>query len=146
MVDPTFGTEESRNDLRFYPPPRYRRRQTVFFTVECKCLHVKRNSGFVHLADLYVKKGLQRFVDGRYSQGLPCGGMVGYVMDNRVEDAFTRVCKEIAKRSANLRMRKKDPLRYPSGALPECACSAETAHVRAGDEWMARSSLSGGRV
>jgi hypothetical protein len=68
-----------RNDLRFYPPNH--QGQTIFFTVECKRLRVTTKSHFTHLANKYVEEGIQRFVDGRYSAGLPCGGMVGYVMD-----------------------------------------------------------------
>ena len=86
VTDPTFGTQTGRNDLRFYH--RDIPGQRVFFTVECKRLHVTTASGFRHLADKYVDEGLQRFVDGKYSAGLPCGGMLGYVMDNRASEAF----------------------------------------------------------
>jgi hypothetical protein len=37
IVDPTFGMQKGRNDIRFYPPRHHA--QTVFFTVECKRLH-----------------------------------------------------------------------------------------------------------
>src|SRR5436853_4283413 len=82
--DPEFGTELGRNDLRFYPPNHHG--QTVFFTVECKRLRVQTDSGFYNLTNEYVDKGMMRFVKGQYSAGLPCGGMVGYVMDNNLGD------------------------------------------------------------
>jgi hypothetical protein len=128
ITDPTFGTEEGRNDMRFFPPQHYG--QKVFFTIECKRLHVTRKSGFVHLADAYVKDGVQRFVNGQYSSGLPCGGMVGYVMDNRMQAAFSKVQDEIRKYSKDLRLVNGKILRQPSFCLPECTFSADTIHTR----------------
>lgn len=69
ITEPGFGTELGRNDLRFYPPNHHG--QTIFFTVECKRLRVASASGLRHLADKYSGEGIQRFVDGRYSLGLP---------------------------------------------------------------------------
>ena len=128
ITDPTFGTEEGRNDLNFFPPQHYG--QTVFFTVECKRLHVMRASGFKHLADLYVEKGIQRFVDGQYSSGLPCGGMVGYVMDGQVQTAFDNVQNEIACRLKSLCLLRRDALEKPSSVLPSYEFSADTVHAR----------------
>jgi len=102
ITDPDFGTELGRNDLRFYPQNHYG--QTVFFTVECKRLRVKSKSGLRHLADKYVDEGLRRFVDGRYSAGLPCGGMVGYVMDGNVTEGFATVRAAIEARATELRV------------------------------------------
>lgn len=127
ITDPTFGTHLGRNDLRFYPPQHHG--QSIFFTVECKRLHVRTASGFKHLVDEYVKEGLQRFVSGKYSSGLPCGGMVGYVMDNRIDDAFTHIQSEINARRTKLKM-KKNAMLVPSSVLPSCRYSAETLHTR----------------
>lgn len=132
ITDPTFGTESGRNDLRFYPPKNHR--QTIFFTVECKRLHVTTDSGFKHLADKYVKDGMQRFVDGKYSNGLPCGGMLGYVMDNRLDDAFARVQAEIKTRSSNLKTAGIKFFKIPSSTLPSHPWSADTFHKRADGE------------
>lgn len=115
ITDPEFGTEMGRNDLRFYPPQHYG--QTIFFTLECKRLRVTTESGFKHLADEYVEEGLQRFVDGKYSANLPCGGMLGYVMDNRIEEAVGYVQNEIVKRHSALKIKKKDSFRSPSSTL-----------------------------
>lgn len=126
ITDEAFGTELGRNDLRFYPPEHYG--QTVYFAVECKRLHVKTQSGFKHRAAEYVSQGLQRFVDGKYGEGLPCGGMLGYVMDNRIDDAFERVKGQIKARKRKLRMPKRNAIRLPSSVLSLCAHSADTFH------------------
>lgn len=126
--DPEFGTELGRNDLRFYPPNHHG--QTIFFTVECKRLRVKTDAHFYHLANEYVDKGMMRFVNGQYSSGLPCGGMVGYVMDNNVGDAFVSVTTEIEAKKAALRISTDLAFKAPSRLLPNHKWSADTLHVR----------------
>lgn len=146
IVDPTYGTQEGRNDMNFYPA--HHHGQKVFFTVECKRLHVSRpptieaqlkamtagkrkpKPTFEHLADDYVEDGMQRFVDERYSRGLPCGGMIAYVLDNRVGAAFARIRVEIAARRVPLAMKARPLLITPSTALPACQHSADTTHRR----------------
>lgn len=128
ITDPGFGTELGRNDLRFYPPNHYG--QTIFFTVECKRLRVTSESGLRHLADKYAIEGVQRFVDGRYSNGLPCGGMVGYVMDDQIALAFASMQEEILKRRSALRLPTQGDISAPSAVLPDYAWSADTLHER----------------
>jgi hypothetical protein len=130
LIDAYVGKELGRNDLRFFPPFPHHYGQKVFFTVECKRLHVTTDSGFRHLADEYVKEGLQRFVDGKYSLGLPCGGMLGYVMDNRTADAFARVCNEIKSQWRILKMKDAKMLHSPSSILPMQPQSADSIHHR----------------
>lgn len=117
ITDPNYGTELGRNDLRFYPPENFG--QTIFFTLECKRLRVRTQSGFDHLSGEYVGSGLKRFSsDDHYSSGLPCGGMLGYVMDGQLDEAFASVKSEIEKRKQELKMKKKRPVRTPSSVLP----------------------------
>lgn len=132
VTDPTFGTELGRNDLRFYPPEHHG--QTIFFTVECKRLHVTTDSGFRDRAAEYVEEGMRRFVDGTYSSGLPCGAMLGYVMDNRLNDAFATVRQEIRRHRASLTPRRRRFLKTPSSTLPSYRWSADTFHQRADGE------------
>jgi len=127
-TDPKFGTQLGRNDIRFLPAPHRHRR--VFFTAECKRLHVRTASAFRHLADKYVTDGMQRFVDGEYSKGVPCGGMVGYVMDNRVDTAFHRVRGEIKARRRKLRISTRHSHKTPSVSLPNWRHSLDTWHRR----------------
>jgi hypothetical protein len=129
VTDPDFGTELGRNDLRIYP--QNHRGQTVFFVVECKRLRVTTKSGFKHLADKYVEDGMQRFTDGGYATNLPCGGMLGYVMDDRLDDAFAKVQEEIDVRRATLKMKAKNSVRIPSSKLPRYRWSADSFHKRA---------------
>lgn len=123
-----FGTEIGRNDLRFYPPNHYG--QTIFFTVECKRLRVSSQSGVRHLADKYADDGIQRFVDGRYSAGLPCGGMVGYVMDNQTSRALASMRSEVTNKRCSLKMPTRSAVRCPSAVLPNYEWSADTVHNR----------------
>ena len=87
-------------------------------------------SGFKHLADEYVTAGMQRFVDGKYSKGVLCGGMVGYVMDNDLDTAFRRVRAEIKIRRRGLRIATRHADSTPSAALPAWRHSADTRHRR----------------
>ncbi len=129
ITDADCGTELGRNDLRFYPPVHHG--QTVFFTVECKRLRVPTKTGISHLADKYVEDGMQRFVDGRYAAEMPCGGMVGYVMDNKVSDAFESVESAIKARRKKLKIPVKGMCK-PSATLPQYEWSADTDHKREG--------------
>ena len=127
VTDSTFGTQEGRNDIIFFHRSISQR---IHFVVECKRLHVRTNSGFKHLADEYVDEGLMRFVNGRYAAGLPCGGMLGYVMDNDTSAAFDRVKNEILQKLSPLKMRDSKDLKHPSAVLPHCPHSADTIHLR----------------
>ena len=133
MTDADFGTELGRNDLRFYPPEHHG--QTIYFTLECKRLRVTTKSGLRHLADKYADEGIQRFVGGQYSPGLPCGGMVGYVMDNETSKAFDSVRSQIESKRTSLRIVKSNGIRVPSLVLPDYQWSADTLHERADGEF-----------
>jgi hypothetical protein len=136
VSDPDFGTELGRNDIRFYlASPTANLRQTIFFTIECKRLNVKRKSGFVALAREYVDDGIRRFVDGKYSEGLPCGGIVGYVMDSRMKNALASVTKEIEANSLVLKM-STVAMRCPACAVGGYKWSIETTHHRADGEFI----------
>jgi hypothetical protein len=140
ITDPEFGTELGRNDLRFYPQNHYG--QKVFFTVECKRLRVAAKTGIDQLAGEYVEAGIQRFVDGQYSAGLPCGGMVGYVMDNEKSKAFVAVQSAIKSRRKKLKL-QPNGLRVPSTVLPEYEWSADTQHKVSGEDFAVHHALLG---
>ncbi len=127
VTDATFGTQLARTDIRFFHRDF---KQRISFVVECKRLHVRTDSGFKHLADEYVDEGLLRFANSRYAEGLPCGGMVGYVMDNEVDKAFNRVKTEILQKLPALKMKNAQALRHPSLVLKGRPHSADTAHQR----------------
>jgi hypothetical protein len=129
ITEPDFGTELGRNDLRFYPPNHHG--QTVFFTVEFKRLRVTTPSGFKHLADKYVDEGVLRFVNGQYSAGLPCGGMVGYVLDNNTSKALASIMSEMKSKATSLRICRTKGIRLPSANFSGYEWSTDTFHDRA---------------
>lgn len=55
-----------------------------YLAYEAKRLNVKSRSGTTSLATPYVKEGVVRFVTEQYSQGLPLGCMLGYVLDGNL--------------------------------------------------------------
>ena len=132
ITDPIRGIQLGRIDLCFFPSEHHG--QKVFFTLECKRLRVHTKSGLKHLADKYVEKGLQRFVDGKYSADHPCGGMLGYVMDNCLDEAFNSIQCEIHKRRLVLKMKKKNSICVPSRTVPSHVWSLDTFHRRSDGE------------
>lgn len=140
VSDSTFGTELGRNDIVFFHRSVSQR---IFFTVECKRLHVRTSSGFKHLADKYVDEGLVRFTESRYSAGLPCGGMVAYVLDNDLDLAFEKVKAEILNKCKNLKMRMPGAFRQPSEVLKGLSYSADTNHIRKDGEFVVHHLLLG---
>lgn len=128
VTDAESGEQLGRNDLRFYH--RGIVSQKIFFTVECKRLHVTTDSGFRPLDKEYVEEGLARFVAGKYAMGLPCGGMLGYVLDNKVEVAFGRVIERITGNQTLLKIKLAKSIKRPSALLPDCSHSADTVHDR----------------
>jgi len=67
--------------------------------LECKRLNVNGAS----LAGKYVADGMMRFVSGKYVPAAPVGGMIGYVMDGRVENPSLAVIEQIRSSLAELR-------------------------------------------
>lgn len=63
----------------------------TYLAYECKRLNVRRPDGRRSLATEYVTQGLSRFVQGQYSEMLPVGCMLGYVLDGDVEHALRMV-------------------------------------------------------
>lgn len=55
-----------------------------YLAYECKRLNESRDDGRRSLAGEYVREGLSRFVAEQYSENLPVGCMLGYVLDGDV--------------------------------------------------------------
>jgi hypothetical protein len=75
------------------------------------CLEAKRLNAVVSgvrrsLADEYVKEGMQRFVDGKYSRFVRHGAMLAYVLDGNTDRAIQNVENNIRNRLSELRMDK----------------------------------------
>jgi len=87
------GRRLGRLDLHF----KYRTSQRDYFAFEAKRLHVSYPGGTIspEYAAYANDEGMGAFVAGQYSKGLPCAGMLGYVMDGNVEKAWTGVAARI---------------------------------------------------
>lgn len=78
----------------------------VYFALECKRLRWKFPGGqFSSLAGEYVTEGMYRYFNGKYAQGLDKGGMLGYVMDDGIDNAIEDVRKAVEKRRTELHMK-----------------------------------------
>jgi hypothetical protein len=91
-VDTDLEEIVGQKDLVFFPPAND---EDVYFCLEAKRLNAlvsgRRNS----LAHEYVTKGMQRFVDRKYSRHVHHGGMLGYVLDGEMDRAMANVANLI---------------------------------------------------
>ena len=62
-----------------------------YLAYEAKRLNVSTKTGVSSLATVYVTQGLCRFVTEQYSEGLPVGCMIGYVLDGDVASVHPKV-------------------------------------------------------
>ena len=67
----------------------------TYLAYECKRLNVRRRDGRRSLSTEYVKDGLLRFVESQYSDNLPIGCMLGYVLDGDLDHATSSVKAKI---------------------------------------------------
>ena len=74
----------------------------MYLAYECKRLNEVRDDGRRSLARRYVTDGLSRFVEGQYSENLPVGCMLGYVLDGDVQSAAASVRATIVERGQDL--------------------------------------------
>ena len=74
----------------------------TYLAYECKRLNELRHDGRRSLAGRYVTEGLSRFVEGQYSDNLPLGCMLGYVLDGDVQYAAARVRATIIERGQDV--------------------------------------------
>ena len=73
-----------------------------YLAYECKRLNDLRDDGRRSLAGDYVMKGLLTFVVDQYSEHLPVGCMLGYVLDGDVESAVSKVRATIVESSREI--------------------------------------------
>ena len=62
-------------------------------------------------ANEYVKEGMVRFVDEKYSTGLPTGGMIGYVVDGLCDNAIDAVSAAIDQHRDQLHVSPSETLK-----------------------------------
>lgn len=95
------GKEISRTDIRLYPPGKKRRH--VALILEGKRLNTPGSRAAAYVG----ADGMMCFIPTtqgavKYAAGMPCGAMLGYVMDGNVKRAHAAVCKAIKTKRALL--------------------------------------------
>ncbi len=91
----------------------------VYFAFECKRLNViNKNNRTSSLAKEYVMNGMTRFVgsEPQYAIGLKQGGMIGYVMNGKIDTAIASVNKQVKDNYIDLQMKSPNGLN-PSSRL-----------------------------
>jgi len=93
--------------------------ETVYFSIECKLLRVRRKNRTQSLAGKYVTEGMSRYFNGQYARDLDKGGMLGYVMDGNYNEAIKDVQKAVEKRRFDLYMQENETLNTSSLILSQ---------------------------
>ncbi|WP_165235547.1 hypothetical protein [Aquisphaera insulae] len=128
-VDVDLAKETGRKDIVFFPS----HDGSYYYCLEAKRLNARINGVMKSLADKYVKEGMQRFVDGKYSRHVQHGGMLGYVLDGDVERAMKNVLKNIQDNDSLLKM--ASPATWAESVhRPSDPHAKESAHLRDGDD------------
>ncbi|MDR3621538.1 MAG: hypothetical protein P4L85_19460 [Paludisphaera borealis] len=99
-IDIDIAKETGRKDIVFFPC----HDGDIYFCLEAKRLNARVSGVMKSMADEYVKEGMQRFVDGKYSRHVHHGGMLGYVLDSDIPRAMQNVLDNIRARHAQLGM------------------------------------------
>ncbi len=96
------GQRLGRIDLRF----QHRHSKRLYFAFEAKRLHVRYPKGkfSTEYATYAGPEGMMAFVDETYSKGFTAGGMLGYVMDGRSQDAINGLETKIEEKRAELKL------------------------------------------
>jgi hypothetical protein len=127
------GELTGRTDFSFFSPgPAPRGRH---YTIECKRLNIatsKKRPRIRSNADQYVVNGMIRFLNGQYAAEMPCGGMLGYVMDGKTKAARAALEAEVSKRAATLSFSGASRFQ-PASFLPNAPSGGLTQHNRNGE-------------
>lgn len=96
------GERLGRLDLYF----KHRHSRRDYFAFEAKRLHVQYPGGkrSAEYAKYVGDAGMMAFLDGQYSDGLPVGGMLAYVMDGLTDKAWEGLAKRIEAKRAPLQL------------------------------------------
>ena len=125
--DPETGEELGRIDLKFLPA--LSALEEVYFAFECKRLNATLKGTRRTLAAEYVTEGMMRFVTGQYASSVNSGGMLGYVLDGKSDEAIASVGQNIASRRTELRMSASAGLER-SALHPDNPSIRQTEHAR----------------
>ena len=128
-VDADLVKVSGRKDIVFFPPAND---EDIYFCLEAKRLNAIVSGVRRSLADEYVKEGMQRFVDRKYSRRICHGGMLGYVLDGDVDRAMGNVANVIRLHHQVLGMDPPGDMRQ-SSVRPADRHAKETHHQRHND-------------
>jgi hypothetical protein len=128
-VDFDLEKETGRKDIVFYPSTQ----EEIYFCLEAKRLNATVSGVCRSLADEYVKKGMQRFVDRKYSSSVRHGGMLAYVLDGKIAEAIKAIDKNLGKHWHALRMPQNTGL-VVSTIRPTDSWAKETRHHRLNEQ------------
>ncbi|HEY2364112.1 MAG TPA: hypothetical protein VGK36_23530 [Candidatus Angelobacter sp.] len=125
------GQRLGRLDLRI----KHRYSQRDYFAFEAKRLHVTYPGGKLstEYATYSGEDGMMAFLKGQYCKGLPCAGMLGYIMDNESTRAWTGLKNRIDSKRRRLRLSKgsqleESKLSYCVSKGKQGTLLGETAH------------------
>lgn len=127
-LDPAAGQDQGRMDIAFSPMIPH---EAFYFCLECKRLNVTLRGRRRSLGTEYVTQGMLRFVERQYGDQVRHGGMLGYVLDSRVDLAINKVQTAIRNYRDDLKIVGEASLRR-SSFLPDIEKIFETAHIRDG--------------
>ena len=122
IPDPNTGKELGRIDILFDPV--YTINEHVYFAFECKRLHIIYDKRMETNTGEYIgDDGMMCFITGKYSEELPSGGMIGYVMDGDVYSAILTIKKAIKKQNNTLCL-------CPNTSLEDCSLLPNEKQVK----------------
>lgn len=127
-LDPAADQNQGRMDVAFSPMVP---NEAYYFCLECKRLNTVVQHRRRSLATEYVAQGMLRFVRRQYGDQVRHGGMLGYVLDSRVDLAIKSVQTAITSHRQDLMIGDDATLRR-SSFVPEIERIFETAHLRDG--------------
>ena len=103
----------------------------VYLAYECKRLNVIRSDGRRTLATEYVVQGVMRFITEQYSENLPVGCMLGYVMDGDLSFAHEKIEAAMMAKEHELGCQRPLEMESPIGLAQRFV----TKHTRSG-KWI----------
>lgn len=125
-LDPALGQDQGRMDIVFSPGVS---RESIYFALECKRLHVRGSKGVRPYYAEYVQYGMLRFVRGQYASAVRHGGMLAFVLDGDIAGATAGVEGNIRENLRGLGMDAPGGFQASTGR-PDDDRARETRHRR----------------
>jgi hypothetical protein len=127
-LDPGANQAQGRMDIAFSPLVPH---EAFYFCLECKRLNTTTAGRRRSLGTEYVTQGMYRFVKRQYGDQVRHGGMLGYVLDSRVDLAIKSVRAAVKAHRGDLQIHGKIDFQR-SSFLPDVKNVLESAHARTG--------------